>query len=151
MNDRARGWWFVLAQFALIGLLILPLGGPLVEVSAPLRSWLTAANWLALALLVVSGLSLGRALTAHPLPNQQGELVTSGLYGKVRHPIYTFLMAAACLMAISDASVIHVLAAIALIVLLNFKARFEERHLRQHYPKYDEYADRTGRFLPRWR
>ena len=151
MSDRAKGWWFVGGQFALLAMLIAPLGDPVLRLPGGLDFLASAASWLALLLLVVAGLGLGRALTAHPIPNQRGELVTNGMYRLVRHPIYTCLMAAALLMALGDASAAHLAAAVGLLVLLNFKARFEEAQLAQHYELYADYQARTGRFLPRFR
>jgi protein-S-isoprenylcysteine O-methyltransferase Ste14 len=38
---------------------------------------------------------------------------------------------------------------IALVVLLNYKASFEEQLLRARYVDYASYAEKTGRFLPK--
>jgi protein-S-isoprenylcysteine O-methyltransferase Ste14 len=43
----------------------------------------------------------------------------------------------------------HLFFYIALIVLLNYKASFEEQLLRARYPQYASYAAKTGRFLPK--
>ena len=38
-----------------------------------------------------ASVELGAGLTASPLPNQRSQLRESGVYGHVRHPIYTAL------------------------------------------------------------
>lgn len=117
-------------------------------------NWLTgAARALSLAGLVVlvTGLvNLGRSATALPLPVQDGELRSGGLYRYVRHPIYTGVLALAIGSAIPSGSVWIAVAAAALIGWLTAKARWEERHLMARYPGYAEYAARTPRFIPGW-
>lgn len=151
MSPRVRGWWLVGLQFGLLGLLLLPLGERLLLLPHGLASAMHWLSWTALLALVVAGLTLGRGLTAHPSPVPGGELVTGGLYRWLRHPIYTFLLIAAGAIAVADASLAHLAAFAGLVVLLNYKARFEEGLLRDAYPGYAEYAAKTGRFLPRLR
>jgi protein-S-isoprenylcysteine O-methyltransferase Ste14 len=43
----------------------------------------------------------------------------------------------------------HVLFFLALVILLNYKASFEEQLLRARYQGYASYAAKTGRFLPK--
>ena len=78
------------------------------------------------------------------------ELVTGGLFARIRHPIYAFQIA----MMIATAIVLPTPQMLALaaihLVLMNVKARNEEAHLaRMHGDAYARYVERTGRFLPR--
>jgi protein-S-isoprenylcysteine O-methyltransferase Ste14 len=99
---------------------------------------------------VLGAVSLGRSLSAVPLPVVHGRLMTGGLFRLSRHPIYTGLLAIAWSVAVRAASPPYPLAvAVALTVLLHVKARFEEAALREAYPEYAGYAARTPRFLPR--
>jgi protein-S-isoprenylcysteine O-methyltransferase Ste14 len=43
----------------------------------------------------------------------------------------------------------HMLFVVALFVLINFKARWEETMLKARYPEYEAYMSKTGMFLPR--
>jgi protein-S-isoprenylcysteine O-methyltransferase Ste14 len=52
-------------------------------------------------------------------------------------------------MALSGGLFPHMLFFIALVVLLNYKASFEEQLLRSRYVDYASYAEKTGRFLPK--
>lgn len=77
-------------------------------------------------------------------------LITDGLFARVRHPIYAFSV----LLMLSSAAILPsvpmVVVAIVHIVLMNLKARNEERHLLQtHGDAYARYVARTGRFFPR--
>lgn len=149
MSVRARGWWLVGWQFVGIAALVAPIGEPIWQLPPPLRLALQLTGWLAMASLVVAGLTLGRGLTAHPMPVPEGELVTSGLYRWVRHPIYASLLTAACAIALADPTAVRLLSVAGLWGLINLKARFEESLLRSAYPQYAAYASATGRFLPK--
>ena len=87
------------------------------------------------------------AVTAEP----DQPLITDGLFGRIRHPIYAFSM----LLVLSSIAVVPTapMAACgaALMALWVLKAVNEERHmLRQHGDAYAAYLARTGRFLPRF-
>ena len=77
-------------------------------------------------------------------------LITDGLFRHVRHPIYAFsMLLMLCSAAILPTLPMAVIATIH-IVLMNLKARNEERHLlRAHGEAYQRYLARTGRFFPR--
>jgi protein-S-isoprenylcysteine O-methyltransferase Ste14 len=102
-----------------------------------------------LVILGLSFLALGKSLTAHPIPAKHGELVTDGLYRFARHPIYTGVLTLGLAMTISGGLFPHALFFVALLLLLNYKASFEEQLLRARYVDYASYAEKTGRFLPK--
>jgi len=79
------------------------------------------------------------------------DLITDGLYARVRHPIYAFsILLLLCSAVIVPTVPMLVIAAIQ-TALWNVKARNEERHLREvHGDAYARYLRRTGRFFPRW-
>jgi protein-S-isoprenylcysteine O-methyltransferase Ste14 len=77
-------------------------------------------------------------------------LITDGLFRTIRHPIYAFSM----LLMLCSAFIVPTLPMMAIavihLVLMNIKARNEERHLTAvHGEDYRRYVARTGRFLPR--
>jgi len=77
-------------------------------------------------------------------------LITDGLFRHIRHPIYAFSMLLMLCSAAILPTVPMALVAIVHIVLMNLKARNEERHLlRAHGEAYQRYLARTGRFFPR--
>lgn len=96
----------------------------------------------------VASTSLGRGLTALPLPNEQAELRTGGMYGYVRHPIYTGVLTTALARTVLVRNRWAVPVSVALVLLLTVKARFEEAHLRARFAGYEAYAGRTARFVP---
>ena len=81
---------------------------------------------------------------------RKGELITDDLFAHARHPIYALSMALmVCTAIIVPTSPMLAVAALH-IVLMNLKARNEERHLlAAHGDAYARYLARTGRFVPR--
>ena len=151
MNNSLKGNLLVIGQFILLGLLILYPANSINYGPFALTVTIAIAVLLAMGLVILglSFLALGRSLTVHPIPAQKGELVTDGLYRFARHPIYTGLLAIGLAMALSGGLFPHALFFIALVVLLNYKASFEEQLLRSRYVDYASYAEKTGRFLPK--
>lgn len=145
-RSLARG--LVLLQFVLLlTLMILP-HGQLWPTSRALLAVIITLASIGLGLVLLGAIGLGRSLTASPIPRQNAALVTSGVYAAVRSPIYTGLMTGGAALALLGASVGHLLAWIALVVLLAVKTRWEERMLLAAHPEYRAYGVRVGRFLP---
>lgn len=145
---RALALGLVSAQFLLLAALILLPHGSLWPVNAVVIATSIALG-VAGAILVVLGMAgLGPALTASPIPREHAPLVTSGVYGLVRNPIYTGLMTGGLGLALFGASVWHVATWVALVLLLSAKTRWEERMLVAEHPDYGGYGARVGRFVP---
>lgn len=144
----AAAWSLVATQFALLILLgLLPWGSLWERGMVTLSAGFTLVG-LGAILAVIAGTGLGRALTPSPVPRGGAELITTGIYGVVRHPLYTGLLIVGVGLAIIGASVLHLLAWVALFVLLGAKARVEEWMLLKRYDGYAQYAARVGRLVP---
>ena len=151
MNINTRAASYVLMQFILLALLILAprdasLYGDLRVPLSILGLVLIAAG---MAVILYSFFALGRSLTASPVPKEDGQLITSGLYARVRHPIYFGLLLAAFGVVLDAGPWPQLAIFLLLLVLLNIKAGFEEQLLAKRYPEYGEYAKKTPRFFPR--
>ena len=127
--DRRTAWLLVLVQFTLLGLIVLLPSGQSWTLPVGLTRACQIAAWAGVLIVLVAATALGRGLTAAPLPNQHARLRTDGLYGRVRHPIYSGVL----LFAISRSLVCGdpwVGAAGGLLVLLlNVKARWRSATL----------------------
>jgi len=78
------------------------------------------------------------------------ELITDGLFSRIRHPIYAFSILLVLCSAVVLPTPPMLAVAMVQIALYNAKARNEERHmLASHGEAYARYVRRTGRFLPR--
>ena len=144
----AAAWALVAAQFVFLILLgFLPWGSLWArEVTTIVIGLVLVALGVGIAL--AAGGALGRTLTPSPIPKADGQLVTGGVYARVRHPIYSGLLVLGLGLVAIGASVLHALAWVALLSVLMAKARFEERMLLDQYPGYRDYAARVGRLVP---
>lgn len=151
MNDKSRGYFYVAIQFILIALLFTSPRQPDPYGALSAMIGLVGLGVMALGaiVLVTSFVRLGRSLTANPVPKEDGELVTSGLYARVRHPIYFGLLLLAAGAVLDAGWWPQLVIALMLYVLLNIKAQFEESLLQKKYPAYKAYALKTPRFFPR--
>jgi protein-S-isoprenylcysteine O-methyltransferase Ste14 len=151
MNNRLKGNLLVLGQFVLLAALIFY---PRSAISYGVFSFVIATLTIALMfvgflILAFSFLALGKSLTAHPIPTARAVLVTDGLYRFSRHPIYTGLILVALSLFLSGGLFPHLIFFAVLVLLLSYKASFEEKLLAARYPDYLAYAAKTGRFFPR--
>ncbi len=146
---RTVGWAFVAAQAVLLITLVALPGRD--DWSVP--GWLQAIGLVlvvgGMALVVVAALGLGPALTPTPVPTEQGALTTAGLYGLVRHPIYSGVLLAVLGVTVRSGSLVTLVVAGATVAFFRIKAGWEEQRLADHYPDYPDYAARTPRFVPR--
>jgi protein-S-isoprenylcysteine O-methyltransferase Ste14 len=146
MAGRGASW--VVAQSVVIVAAIV-----LIRVSSRPDSALLRVGGLVIALggLLLFGWAyrtMGRSFTPFPRPPASGELVVSGPFRLVRHPVYGGL-----LLVLTGASLAIGLAGLAgtavLAVLWWRKSLYEERLLVERYPEYPSYRARVRRrFLP---
>ena len=93
---------------------------------------------------------IGRVLSPFPKPKAQAQLIRTGVYAWMRHPIYRGLFLAALGYAFVSDSVRRLLLALLLLAFFYSKSRYEEQNLRRFFPDYSEYAKETGRFYPKF-
>ena len=151
--ERTVGWSLVgLQAVLLVALVVLPWRVSFGDVLAS-GAWL----WIGLV-LIVSGLiiavtamvTLGSALTATPVPHAHAALCTAGIYGHIRHPIYTGLLIAAAGFTVSVGTWWQLGVCIVLVVFFVAKSRWEDRMLARRHPgEWQAYALRTGAIIPR--
>ena len=145
-----RGGLWVLGQSVLLGTVIA--GGILCRNQWEQSLALTLCG--ALLLLIGAGcglagsVSLGRNLTPFPKPSASANLVQTGIYGLIRHPLYTAVLCGSVGWELVWRSWPALLAALALALLFDAKARREEHWLRQQFPEYALYEQRVRRFVP---
>ena len=152
LGPRGEGW--VVGQLALIGLgIVLGVRGLRHLPPDTLIGWLGlvvgAAAVVASALVVMRAVAdLGASLTPMPRPRADGRLIESGIYARIRHPIYAGLMLASFGWSALTGSIGAFATAMVLAALLDAKARREETWLLERYDAYAEYRRRSKRFVP---
>ncbi len=104
-----------------------------------------------LAIVIVSLVSLGAALTPTPVPQESAALRTKGIYSLVRHPVYSGILVAALGFTLAVGSIWQVVAWVALAVFFYAKAFWEDRLLAEkHGVAWFDYADHVSSFIPRF-
>ncbi len=146
MGKRGEGW-FAIQMLLFVAILL----SPLVE-SFPFPLWLRVLGLIILAaggFLTLFGIfGLGQNITPFPRPKEGGQLVTTGAYSLVRHPIYSGAIIGAFGWALLTATLLGLVLAVVLFGFFDLKSRREERWLVETYPTYPEYQQRVKKLLP---
>jgi protein-S-isoprenylcysteine O-methyltransferase Ste14 len=119
-------------------------GQPLPESRGAALACLAFAAWTG----IPGARALGRRLTPMPDPTPGGGLVTTGMYARIRHPLYASTLALSLAWGLWWSSPAAVALSAILAALLHAKACVEERRLAERFPEYPEYARRVPRYLP---
>ena len=158
VRHRRAGNALVVAQFGLIVLCLLPVGPVLFgpgpgAADGPVR--IAGLICLALAALVggLAVLALGRDTRVHPVPHAGTRLHTNGIYAVIRHPMYAAVLLACLGVTLTTGRLLALLSLIALGVVLNLKARFEDRLLSAQFGwQFAVYASHVPALVPQpWR
>lgn len=115
-------------------------------------------SWVKVAFLVIAIMGLLIAILAllqlrgnlspFPRPVSEGTLIQTGLYKRIRHPVYTGLLLFFFGYAIWELSLFKLFIASLLLLLFYFKSSYEEKLLVEKFPEYREYKKRSYRFFP---
>ena len=152
-EDRGNRW--VLAAFGLIGLL-----SAYLPAYTDRREFWTfdgdAVRWIGVALFAAGGalriwpvFVLGRRFSGLVAIQPGHTLVTSGVYGVIRHPSYLGLLVNSLGWALAFRSGVGVLLTALMIPPLVARIRAEEALLRMQFGgEYDAYRRRTSRLIP---
>ena len=150
--DNRHGEWWLLAQLALIASHLLP---PWPAPGAwgyawPLPLALGGAGLflLGLGLAGQAFRGLGSSLTPLPDPIPGAALVTTGPYGRCRHPLYQAILLCSLGVCLALGSVLHLALLLGLCAVLGGKARREERALEAVHPDYLAYRAGTPAIIP---
>jgi protein-S-isoprenylcysteine O-methyltransferase Ste14 len=109
-----------------------------------------AVGTLALVGTLVCWKRMGKSWRMGINPDEKTQLIVSGPYAYVRHPIYALQSLLALATAVAVPSPLMIAVATAIVLLLQWEARREEKYLLVHHGEaYAEYCRRVGRFAPR--
>lgn len=150
-----KGELLVAIQFALLFAFVLcPPWNPWVD-----QALLAATSWPRFAVLVLGMLaafalggfgvlSIRRYLTPLPYPVDHSQLVTAGVYGVVRHPLYSSQLFAAIGWAAYTLSIPHAVMLVLAFVFFDYKASKEEGWLTERHPEYPQYKRQVKKLVP---
>jgi protein-S-isoprenylcysteine O-methyltransferase Ste14 len=150
-----RGELLVVIQFLILfGFIFMPIWRPITDPAlladlAPLRWAVLVASWLvAFAFGAFGALHLREFITPLPYPVNHSQLVQHGVYGWVRHPLYSSQLFAALGWVVFTASLSHLAVLIVGFLFFDYKASREEEWLQARHPEYADYARRVRKFIP---
>jgi protein-S-isoprenylcysteine O-methyltransferase Ste14 len=114
---------------------------------AQVGATLTAAG---IAFAIWARVHIGRNWSGQVMIKQDHELIRTGPYSRIRHPIYTGLLLALLGTAFAMGQYRAILGFVLIAVGFIYKAKREEQLLTEHFgPAFDEHKRHTGFFLPR--
>jgi protein-S-isoprenylcysteine O-methyltransferase Ste14 len=128
--------------------------GPLSRRFVPWSDWIGDAG----VLLTAAGIAfaiwarnhIGRFWSASVAIREGHQLIRSGPYARIRHPIYTGILVALAGSALAAGTYGAALAFFVILLSLIYKARLEEVLLTREFgPAFDDHRRHTGFFLPR--
>ncbi len=99
--------------------------------------------------LGVALLQLNKNLSPFPTPVADSHLLQNGIYGLVRHPIYSGILFIVFGYGLYQESAYKLLISFLLLLLFFVKSEYEEKKLTEKFTEYKSYRKIIGRFLPR--
>lgn len=157
MRSDPRWFWIIMAfvgpptALACLGFILQPRWVEFAQWQLPVViRWLGVPTAFAgLALFHWMFRHLGLNVTSTSAPRARAELITSGPYHWIRHPMYTAAFILVVAAALLTANLVVVLGGIGMFILLAARSRREEERLVEKFgDAYRSYQRRTGRFLP---
>jgi len=91
---------------------------------------------IAFIIMLVSIKDLGRNLSPFPRPLNNSNLVTTGIYGFTRHPMYYSLVFISIGVFIIKLSIYYLFLTISLALIIKFKISLEEQYLKNKFKNY---------------
>ncbi len=120
------------------------------QMAGPLRLAGAPLGFVAIGLFIWMFRHLGLNVTATAQPRPDAQLVTTGPYRFVRHPMYTTGVVWTVAIVLLTASWFLALAGAAAYSFLVIRCRREEANLIEKFgDEYRAYMHRTGKFFPR--
>jgi len=91
---------------------------------------------IAFIVMLVSIKDLGKNLSPFPRPLNNSNLVTTGIYGFTRHPMYYSLIFISIGVCIIKLSIYYLFLTISLSLIIKFKIALEEKYLMNKFKNY---------------
>ena len=98
---------------------------------------------IALIILFIAIKDLGRNLSPFPRPINNSNLVTSGIYRFMRHPMYYSLIFISFGVFITKLSIYYLFLSISLALIIKFKIALEEQYLNNKFKNYLLYKNKV--------
>ena len=108
----------------------------------------TISYFLGILIIIIASIfiliaikDLGRNLSPFPRPKANSNLVTTGIYRFMRHPMYYSLIIISFGVFLTKLSIYHLCLTITLALLIKFKIILEEQYLKNKFKNYFLYKN----------
>jgi len=143
MKSPLYSKFLVTLQFTIIGLMILFSNG-LINSSLTLSIFILGG---VIGLVALNCNKIGN-FNIQPELKKDCQLITSGIYSYIRHPMYTSVIVMMLGILLTNFSFLEGGLFIGLIITLFLKASREEKLWINHHLEYQSYKDKTKFFIP---
>jgi protein-S-isoprenylcysteine O-methyltransferase Ste14 len=152
--ERVSNLLFTVAVVATLAGPVVQAAGLLEPLTPPTAAWV---SWIGVIVTVagiiatvLAQLAMGTSWRIGVDEEERTELVTTGIFGVVRNPIFTAMAITSLGLALTTFNVISLVGWISLVAAVQLQVRaVEEPHLvRVHGAAYAAYLARVGRFVP---
>ena len=110
----------------------------------------TLFSFVGFLIIIIASILMFRAvkdldsnLSPFPRPKVNGNLVTSGIYRFLRHPMYYSLILISLGFFITKLSLYYLCLTISLAFVIKFKISLEEQYLKKKFKRYSFYKDKV--------
>ncbi len=145
---KRKDFIFVVVQFLLLTIFFTPFFKISFQSIMFLRYPGAVISIMGFLIILIAIIQLNKNLTPFPTPIDKGNLIKTGLYKYIRHPIYTGIFLATIGLALFNNSLWQICIAVTLLILFYFKSSYEESLLLKKYDDYKKYKETTNRFFP---
>ncbi len=144
--NSTRGKFLLYSQILLMGIIIFA-----PKQSAINTLWALVGTLLLIASLFIfmkSKRDLAQAFYPYPEPKTGAPFITSGIYSRVRHPMYLAFLVGSLGLVLIKQSVLLIVSTILLTLILNIKYRFEDRLLSARWNEAADYQKSVPALFP---
>ena len=152
-SPKGNGIGFVVVQVVLLGMLFFGPSHLNTDTSIyPPKSQLLWFGYgifiVGIIIALIAAINLGKNLTPLPRPKENAELVQTGLYRLVRHPIYFGVIVLSIGWGLIQQAALVWLYVIVIAIFFDIKSRKEERWLVALFSPYADYQGRVRKLIP---
>lgn len=149
MNLGIKDFVFVGVQLLLFAAYVFDIGFWKFDIPGPIETGFLITAVLGALVILLALIQLNTNLSPFPSPKTNTELIRSGVYKYVRHPIYSGILILLFSYGLYTNSSYKLGITIILYALFYFKAAYEESRLEEVFTDYKSYKKTTGRFFPK--
>lgn len=147
MHLTTKDYGYVILQFLLFLVYLFDIPWVDLHLPALVQTIGSVSAVVGVLVMILALVQLNRHLSPFPTPKSNAQLIRTGLYKYVRHPIYSGILLTVFGYALHEESLHKLLVGFALLILFSLKSSYEEKRLMQVYPDYEDYRKSTGRFF----